>query len=38
MIDGRGFGVVMAFSFCCAPLHAIRYKRNGHKVPDMPEP
>src|SRR6266849_8710818 len=24
-IDGRGFGVVMAFSFCCAPLHAVRY-------------
>src|SRR6185437_4516188 len=21
---GRGFGVVMAYSFCCAPLHAVR--------------
>src|SRR5450759_4755486 len=22
---GRGFGVVMAYSFCCAPLHAVRH-------------
>src|SRR5713101_386427 len=25
MIDGRGFGMVMAYSFCCAPLHAVRH-------------
>src|SRR5436305_14640452 len=24
MIDGRDFAVVMAWSFCCAPLHAAR--------------
>src|SRR3984893_91084 len=24
-MDGRGLGVVMAYSFCCAPLHAVRH-------------
>jgi hypothetical protein len=29
---GRGFDVVMAYSFCFAPLHAVRWLRNHHKV------
>jgi hypothetical protein len=27
----------MAFSFCCAPLHAVRIVRNSHKAPYAPD-
>jgi hypothetical protein len=34
---GRVFGVVMAYSFCFAPLLAVRpSRRNCHKVPYVP--